>query len=160
MNDRVFIALGSNLGDRAGNLRKAAALIERQTRVISVSPFYETEPWGDTGQGPFINAVIEVRTQLGPAELLSSLKSIEEEMGRKPERRWGPRLIDLDIIFYGDKIIEKEGLKIPHPGAHERAFVLVPLNDIAPEFIHPSLGKTISVLAGGIGSKGVKRIDP
>lgn len=157
---KVYIAIGSNLGHRAENCKRAVELIGRlkETEVVGRSSLYETEPWGVAGQPGFINAVVEVRTTIEPEDLLRALKSIEAGMGRKKGVRWGPRVIDLDIIFYGDMVVEKDGLAIPHPGLHERAFVLVPLNEIAPDFIHPVLKKTVSELMARIGSDGVRRL--
>ncbi len=165
MDQRVFIAIGSNLGDRIENCCRAIELITADKEKVSLirsSSFYETEPWGMVTQGAFINSVIEVRTALSPGSLLEFLKSIEIEMGRAPSPpsvRWGPRLIDLDIIFYGDKILEEEGLVIPHPYAHLRAFVLVPLGEIAPGFVHPLLRKKVSELIESLpDKKGVRRL--
>ncbi|MBI5826993.1 MAG: 2-amino-4-hydroxy-6-hydroxymethyldihydropteridine diphosphokinase [Deltaproteobacteria bacterium] len=156
---KVFIAIGSNLGHRAANCARAIELIGRlkDTEVVGKSSLYETEPWGVTGQPGFINAAVEVRTSLEPEELLRALKSIEAGMGRKETGRWGPRTIDLDIIFYGDMVVEKEGLTIPHPRLQERAFVLVPLNEIAPDFMHPVLKKTVSELTARTDTDGVRR---
>ena len=161
MGKRVFIAIGSNLGDRAENCRRAAALLGSSGRVelIAQSPLYETEPWGVKDQAPFVNSVIEVATGLSPLELLGLLKTIELEMGRKASPRWHERLIDMDIIFYGDEVVREEGLIVPHPRLQERAFVLVPLADIAPEFVHPALGKSVRVILAGIKGAGwVKRL--
>ncbi len=160
---RVFIAIGSNLGDRLENCRRAIELItadKKKVALVRRSSFYETEPWGVTGQRTFINLAIEVGTSLSPVALLEFLKSIEVGMGRPPlSIRWGPRLIDLDIIFYGDKILETEYLVIPHPYAHLRAFVLMPLGEIAPDFIHPLLGVKVSELIEAIpDNKGVKKL--
>lgn len=160
MTQKVYIAIGSNLGRRAANCARAVDLIGllRDTEVTGKSSLYETEPWGVTGQPGFINAVVEVRTSLEPEGLFRALKSIEADMGRKDAGRWGPRVIDLDIIFYGDMVVEKEGLTIPHPRLHERAFVLVPLNDIAPDLVHPVLKKTVSELMARTGADGVRRL--
>ncbi|MBI5903708.1 MAG: 2-amino-4-hydroxy-6-hydroxymethyldihydropteridine diphosphokinase [Deltaproteobacteria bacterium] len=159
MTRKVYIAIGSNLGHRAANCARAVELIGRlkDTEVVGKSSLYETEPWGISDQGRFINAAVEVRTSLEPEELFRALKSIEAGMGRKDAGRWGPRIIDLDIIFYGDMVVEKEGLTIPHPRLQERAFVLVPLNEIAPDLIHPVLKKTVSELMARIGTDGVRR---
>lgn len=158
---RVFISIGSNLGDRIANCRNAVRRIAAGSTMtlIKESSLYETEPWGVTGQGPFINSAIEVDTMLEPLELFAFLKSIESEMGRAKSERWGPRVIDLDIIFYGDKIVTGESLTIPHPSVRERAFVLVPLNEIAPDFIDPVTGKRVSGLLKELSDKGgVKKV--
>ncbi len=162
MHQRVFIAIGSNQGHRVENCRAAIWLIDRgkKTFVVKKSHFYETEPWGNIDQPTFINSVIEVRTELSARELLGFLKSLERKMGRSPSVVLGPRIIDLDIIFYGNAAIREKGLEIPHPGAHERAFVLLPLNEIAPEFIHPALNRKISELAASLKDKGgIKKLD-
>jgi len=144
----VFISVGSNLGDRKGNCLEALRLLEAGgLLIVRRSAFYETEPWGGVAQGPFVNIVVETNTSLGPAELLGLLKSIEKRMGRSPTVRWGPRIVDLDILLYGDIVMDTQDLTIPHPRLHERAFVLVPLMEIAPGLIHPVLGKSISELA-------------
>jgi len=159
MIEKVFIAIGSNLGDRAANCARAIELIGllQGAELVRKSSLYETEPWGVSDQGRFINAAIEVRTSLEPQELLKALKAIEAGMGRKDGLRWGPRVIDLDIIFYGEMIVEEKGLTIPHPRLSERAFVLAPLNEIAPDFMHPVLKKTVSELLSQTGTDGVRR---
>lgn len=161
MEKRVFISIGSNLGDRVENCRRAVRLLvgSGKAEVVKESSLYETEPWGISEQGAFVNSVVEVRTALGPAELLGLLKGIEQEMGRAPAVKWGVRIIDLDIVFYGTDVVEVEGLVIPHPRMHERAFVLAPLAEIAPGFKHPVLGKDVSALLEGLKDPGwVKRI--
>lgn len=135
-DERVFIGLGTNLGDDLErNLKEALQAIGRlpQTQVIRVSSFLSTEPWGVTDQPRFLNAVAEIRTGLEPLELLQVLKQLENELGRVPGYRWGPRTIDFDIILYGERIVDLPGLKIPHPRYREREFVLRPLREIAPE---------------------------
>ena len=145
---RVYIGVGSNLGDREANLKKAAELLGKVVEVKALSPLYDTAPWGVADQPRFLNGAVEVFTHLSPLELLAELKSIEIRLGRveSEENRYGPRLIDLDIIFFGDEVIDLDELVVPHPSMHERAFVLKPLSDIAPDFIHPILKKSVSEL--------------
>lgn len=144
---RAHIGIGSNLGDRQGNCQKAVALLRMEKQsVLKRSSLYETEPWGVEDQPRFINMAVEIRTGLKPEDLLRLLKKIEEDMGREHTRRWGPRVIDLDILLYDDLIIAREELRIPHPRMHERAFVLEPLAEISPLKIHPILLKNINEL--------------
>jgi 2-amino-4-hydroxy-6-hydroxymethyldihydropteridine diphosphokinase len=134
--ERVFVALGTNLGDDLeSNLRNAIAAIERlaQTEVVRVSSFSRTEPWGEPDQPQFLNAVVELRTALEPLPLLRALKQLEIDLGRVPSYRWGPRAIDFDIILYGQRRVDLPELKIPHPRYRERDFVMTPLREIAPE---------------------------
>jgi len=136
MPERVFIGLGTNLGDDLErNLRNALAAIGTLpgTGVVRVSSFLTTEPWGATDQPRFLNAVAEIRTQLEPLPLLQALKQLENDLGRVPTYRWGPRAIDFDIILYGERVVDIPGLRIPHPRYRERAFVMTPLREIAPE---------------------------
>jgi 2-amino-4-hydroxy-6-hydroxymethyldihydropteridine diphosphokinase len=130
------LALGANLGDRVGALREAARRIEKlpQTRILARSRIYETPPWGKTDQDPFANAAITVRTGLGPEALLEACLGIETAMGRQRRERWGPRLIDIDVLTHGDIRMTSDRLTLPHPAMAERAFVLVPLLDVAPDF--------------------------
>lgn len=152
---RVFLSIGSNLGGRIGNCRRALLRLAefREIIIISKSRFYETVPWGGASGGRFINCAAGIKTSLKPAELLGLLKSIEREMGRSRTARFGTRVIDLDIIFYGGMTVHRRGLDIPHPLAHERAFVLAPLVEIAPDFIHPVLGKNVRSLFGRVKGK-------
>jgi len=156
MTEPVFLALGTNLGDREANLSKAKDSLTPQVTVRQESSIYVTPPWGYTDQPEFLNQVIEVQTALEPLPLLQTLKQIENEMGRVKTFRNGPRLIDLDILFYGERIIDLEGLQIPHPRLHLRAFVLVPLNELAPDFIHPVLGESVSALLLKVDAQGVR----
>lgn len=138
----VFIALGSNLGDRAANLRDAQAAMAPGVAICERSSVHETAPQYVADQPPFLNMVLRGCTRLEPMPLLDHLKEIEKNLGRKPSRRFGPRAIDLDILYYEDKIQEEEHLVLPHPRIAERVFVLLPLAEIAPHFAHPVTGRT------------------
>jgi len=143
----VHIGIGSNLGERADNCQKAIELLRGKAIIIrKISSLYETEPWGIEEQPKFINLAIEVETTLSPHALLSILKDIENKIGRVKTLKWGPRTIDLDILFYGDEIINLDDIQIPHKLLHQRDFVLLPLIEIAPDKIHPVLKKTIKQL--------------
>ena len=143
----AHIALGSNLGDKEANLRRALELLdERGVELVKVSTFICTEPYGVTDQPQFLNAVCQVRTSLEPLALLHTLLGIEQEMGRVRLRHWGERNIDLDLLLYEDVIMDTPELKLPHPDMQNRDFVLLPLAEIASEFIHPVLHKSIDEL--------------
>lgn len=150
VNDEIFIALGSNIGDRQRNLLQAIAEIGKLpgTKITSLSSFYDTEPVGGPIQENFINAVIRICSDIPPLELLNQLLQIENTVfNRKRDGHWGPRNIDLDLLFYGNEIInEPPVLLLPHPRIAERKFVLAPLADIAPDFVHPVCGVTINEL--------------
>jgi 2-amino-4-hydroxy-6-hydroxymethyldihydropteridine diphosphokinase len=143
---RVYLGLGSNLGSREVNLREAVHRLQSQVRVDALSALYETPPMGPPDQPRYLNAACGGVTGLEPGELLAFIKAIEQEMGRVPTVRWGPRLIDIDILFYGDLVLSVPGLTIPHPGIPQRPFVLLPLADIAPDFTHPHLGEPVCAL--------------
>ena len=142
----VYLGLGTNLGDRKQNIRKAIEAISLKMSISKQSSLYETTAWGYTDQPNFLNQVIQVETNLSPLRLLNFLKKTEVELGRVENFRYGPRLIDIDILFYDDLVITTSRLQIPHPMLPERAFVLVPLNEIAPGYIHPVLKKTVAEL--------------
>lgn len=142
----VYIALGSNVGSRLANLKNAISNLAPQMTVKKKSPVYETPPWGYANQPAFLNQVVMAETYLEADALLGHLKRLETALGREPSFQNGPRLIDMDILFYDDLILDSDPLSIPHPRLHQRAFVLVPLNDIAPDLVHPVLGKPVSEL--------------
>jgi 2-amino-4-hydroxy-6-hydroxymethyldihydropteridine diphosphokinase len=145
----VYISIGSNLGDRESNFRTALERFKQKGMIIrSESSRYETEPWGVKDQPRFLNMAVEITTELSPEELLRTLKDIETEMGRNKTFKWGPRIIDLDILLFDDIILDGEDLRIPHPFMHERDFVLKPLAEIAPDVKHPVLQKRIKELSG------------
>jgi len=147
-NNLAYIGIGSNLGEPVANCNRAirAMTADPRNRVVEVSPFYRTEPVGKTDQGWFVNAVAALETSRSPRDLLNFLQTIEREMGRERKEKWGPRIIDLDILFYNEQVMRGEDLVVPHPRLHERRFVLTPLNDIAPDLRHPLLRKSISEL--------------
>jgi 2-amino-4-hydroxy-6-hydroxymethyldihydropteridine diphosphokinase len=140
---RAFVSLGSNKGDREGYLRRALGLLNRmpQTKVTKVSRIYESAPWGFPAQRDFLNLVAQLSTRLRPQRLLAEFKAVEQRLGRRPSRRWGPREIDIDLILYGKHTISTPELTVPHPHMMQRAFVLVPLGEIAPSLALPD-GKT------------------
>jgi 2-amino-4-hydroxy-6-hydroxymethyldihydropteridine diphosphokinase len=156
MDQIVYLSLGSNLGDRVVNLRSAIRLLASKMQVLAESSIYETEPWGYSEQPTFLNMALKASTQLEPHELLSFLKEIEKSMGRKETFRFGPRLIDLDILFYDELILDTPDLTIPHAHLTERAFVIFPMAEIAPEHIHPILGTTIAQLKTTMDDKSIK----
>jgi len=151
----VYLAIGSNLGDRSKNLLSAVRNLDPVVSVLKCSPIYETSPWGYKDQPEYLNQVIMAETDLSPGDLLTYLKRIELELGREETFRYGPRLIDIDILFYDDQIVYLPKLTIPHPRINERAFVLVPMADIAPHFEHPVLGETIEELLSKLDKDGV-----
>jgi len=149
MPHRVHIGIGSNLGDRRANTMEAIEQVSQLpgTRVMRASSLYESEPLGDAKTW-FVNSVIEIDTDLAADALLKKLQAIEEAMGRKrvKGKRWGSRVIDLDILLFDQDVIDKRNLKIPHPELHKRRFVLLPLAELAPHVVHPQLGQSISTL--------------
>jgi 2-amino-4-hydroxy-6-hydroxymethyldihydropteridine diphosphokinase len=142
----VALALGSNLGDRLDSLRRTVKALASCVEITAASPVYETAPAYITDQPVFLNAVVSGTTKLEPLPLLWDLKNIEREIGRTPTFKFGPRVIDIDILFYGDLVFETSELTIPHARMQERDFVLRPLSDVAPEWRHPKIGKTVAEL--------------
>lgn len=140
---RVFVGIGSNLGNKEGNIRNSIKLMKEKCKVLKSSSLFETEPVGYKNQDRFINCAVEIETKLRPLELLDFFQSIEKRLKRAKTMRNGPRTIDLDVLFYDDLIINEKNLVIPHPRLHERLFVLEPLKEIAPELVHPVLNKRI-----------------
>lgn len=153
MPHRVYIGLGSNLGERKLNLREAEDRLTKlpATRIAKASSLYESEPLGDAKTW-FVNSVLEIETDFEPDELMKRLRAIEAAMGRKrvKGKRWGSRIIDLDILLFDNQTVTKRSLKIPHPEMHKRRFVLLPLSELAPHVTHPQLGTSISELLGGL----------
>src|SRR5581483_4145004 len=154
----IFLALGSNLGNRLENLHNAVKHLAPFAQISRASSIYETEPWGITEQPRFLNMVVESETTLAPDELLGVVKTVERNLGRTETIRYGPRMIDIDILFYDDVIYKSGTLEIPHPRLSERRFVLVPLNDIAPDLLHPSMRVTVRELHARLPDTGDVRL--
>ena len=151
----AYLGLGTNLGDRWANLRGALRLLATApgVRLLRVSQVYETEPWGVAAQPRFLNCAAEAAVTLEPEPLLLRCQAVEQEIGRQPGPRWGPRLIDVDILLYGSRIVNLPHLEIPHPRLHLRAFALIPLAELAPSAVHPALGRSIAQLAQDAGGQ-------
>ncbi len=154
---RAYVGLGSNLGDRAAHLLLGLSALSRlpKTHLLRLSPVYETEPVGPP-QPPYLNMVAELETELSPTGLLAEMLRIEKALGRERRERWGPRTLDLDLLLYGDLVLEEAGLSVPHPRLHERAFVLVPLLDLLPEGRHPLLGQSFAELLASLDASSVR----
>lgn len=158
----VFISVGSNLGNRRDNCCRGIEALASSAgcRLASRAPCYRTEPVGFTEQDWFVNTVVRIDCRLEPGVLLSRLKEIEAAVGRKPAAvRFGPRVLDMDILLFGDRIIDEPGLSVPHPRMHERRFVLVPFCDIDPEIVHPVLGEKMSALLHRL-DESAQTVDP
>lgn len=157
MKHPLLLALGSNLEQRQQNLEQALAQLSQVVQITAVSPLYETEPWGFSHQPAFLNACLAGTTQLSPTDLLAFVKNVESQIGRLPGLKWGPRLIDIDILAMGSLVWQSDELTIPHPLMAERAFVLAPLADIAADFVHPVLGQRIADLLTAVDLFPVRR---
>lgn len=155
----VYIALGANLGDRRANLRAALEAMPPLVRVEAVSSLYESPPQPPAPPPAYLNAVARVETQLDPEILLAHLKQIERDIGRRPSERWAPRLIDLDIALFDDRIVDTPALQVPHPRLIERAFVLRPLLDLDPELTHPLTGERLEEVLRAVGEEGLVQVE-
>lgn len=153
----AYLGLGTNLGDREANLKAALQLLQGCGEIVAVSSVYETVPWGYLDQPDFLNCVCAIATELDPQSLLAATQTLERDLGRRPNFRFGPRLIDVDILLYDQAILHTNDLEIPHPRMAQRAFVLLPLAEIAPDTQHPAMEQTISGLAEKVdGKEGVR----
>ena len=157
----IYIGLGSNIGDRLANLRRGFSLLTQTFDVVCTSSIYETEPWGYLNQPKFLNAVIQATTTKQPFDILSALKLAEMATGRVDDgTRWGPRIFDADLLFYGNQVYKTYDLEIPHPRIKERAFVLIPLAEIAPTFVDPVSHETIQRLTDLVDGQGEVKLCP
>ena len=147
---RAYVGLGANLGDREATIRRAVALLDDTdgVAVVAVSSLRETDPWGPVEQPRYLNGALAVETELGPRRLLDTLLDVEHRLGRvrENEERWGPRNIDLDLLLYGDFVLDEPGLAVPHPHLHERRFALEPLAELAPDAVVPGQGAVAGLL--------------
>ncbi|MGH2582657.1 MAG: 2-amino-4-hydroxy-6-hydroxymethyldihydropteridine diphosphokinase [Anaerolineales bacterium] len=160
MPEKILLGLGSNLGNRLKNLESAIAALPAHIAVTGRSSVYETPPWGYADQNNFYNMVVEAETEFSPPELLRELKAVEKKLGRTPSFKYGPREIDIDILLYGDSSISEADLTIPHPRIAERAFILVPMADLAPDLKIPGLNRTVTELLQTLDTSGITRVNP
>ncbi len=160
--NRVFLGLGSNIGKKKRNILNAIELLKKNENieVKDISKFYSSPPYGFEEQESFVNCVVEIYTDFTPQKLLEEIKKMEKALGRKPTFRWGPRIIDIDIIFYNNLILKEKNLEIPHPDIQNRAFVLVPMAEIDSEFVHPVLNKTIYQLMNELDLREILQLKP
>lgn len=160
MTDGIYLLLGSNLGDRITNLKLAIKYIWSFSEIVRISSVYETAPWGVTDQPAFYNQVVEIKTATDPKSLLNEILKIEELIGRVRKEKWGARIIDIDILYYGDMKLDQEDLIIPHPGIADRKFTLAPLAELAPDFLHPISGKSNKEMLASLDDQlSVKKLD-
>jgi len=160
---RVFLGVGSNQGDRLSNVSRAIHELGAMpgVRVVQMAPIYDTEPIGGPPQPNFLNTVVELETGQVPGELLAQLKHLEQKLGRRRStQRWGPRVIDLDILLYDDRVVNEPQLVIPHPRMHERRFVLEPLAQLASDLVHPLLGQTVAELLARLADREQSAVSP
>ncbi len=155
----VYLSLGSNLGDRLKNLHSARQALLPKVEILDCSAIYETPPWGYTDQPSFYNQVLLCKTSLTPQALLRFIKNLEQNLGRVTSFRNGPRLIDVDILFYDDLILDTPELGLPHPRMEGRAFVWLPFAELAPQFVHPALGKTAAQIISELDTSQIVRLD-
>ena len=156
---QAAIGIGGNLGDRRANLRRAIDLLAPQIRLLAVSPLYESAPWGVTDQPAFLNAALLAETALAPHDLLDALKAIEAAVGRRPGKRWGPRVVDLDILLYADRQLHDDRLTIPHVRIAERNFVLRPLADLDPARVPPGWTRSVGQTLAAFGQDGLVQVE-
>ncbi len=156
----AYLGLGSNIGNRYKFIKDAITIIKsnKQIKVIHCSSIFETEPWGMIEQGEFLNCVIKIKTDIPPVELIKKMKEIETTLGRNKKEMWGEREIDIDILFYDDLVYSDEEINIPHMEMHNRRFVLVPMCEIAPDFVHPAFDKKIIELLENTSDKSIVKI--
>lgn len=154
----IVLGVGGNLGERLSHLRRGLALLAPEVTVAAASALYESAPWGVTDQPPFLNAALRVETRLSPSELLAKCKAVEAAAGRTAGPRWGPRVLDLDILLYGDLRLDDEALTVPHPRIAERGFVLRPLADLVPEIVPPGWERTVAAALAAVGEEGLARV--